>query len=360
MKLSEIAESREICDKLLENGNLMDEITAGLENITPENEKDEILNIVKIANRVVGFGSDYDMPRFEQGILAASILKLTFSMDSVSTVPFMNAAAYLTNMSEYSEVIKVCLSGLGRFPDSIELLNKALGAAEALGDRETLEKLNKRKSELVSSSPDAVADESSALMMNWKTEEAKELIYRSLDSGMKPVPKIYSNLFFIYNQGFKDERTESIAEEVFGLIKSDAKEFVSDAELVYYACIYFVTAGNWQDSEKILNKYTEGGYTLTPAIIYEMLSTAIISKDTAKMEAALEVFFEFYNKDNTYFDACNYAFANVSHCYALLKNADKSIEYLNTAVAKGWNISYVKDMEDYSFIAKDERFTRLF
>ncbi len=102
------------------------------------------------------------------------------------------------------------------------------------------------------------------------------------------------------------------------------------------------------------------GAKFTPVVLNQLLSYSIISKDKARVESALMDFYGVYNNDKNFFTDIPYTFANVSNCYALLQDKDKTLEYLNLAKSKQWDISYVKNMEDYKFIAGDKEFLSLF
>ena len=360
MTLKQIADSKEITEELQSKGTLLDIVKTEIRNVPLDKQEEEIFNVLKIVNRVVKFGADYEMPDFEQGDLAASVLEFTFNLEKVSGVPFTNAAAYLLNIGNYQRMLVISLKGNERFPNDIEILHKATVAAEGLGDTEALEMIKKKKQAIFDADPNALAQEAGILINNWKSEEAKELIY-SYDQSKKVLsPKIYSNLFFIYNQGLKDEKTDSMSAKCFELITTGNDGYATDPELAYNSSLYFILNNSWQKAEVVVNKYRDSGMPMTQSIIYEGISAAIISKDIERVKKAIKEFEKYYNKDNTFFNGYAYVFANISNCYAMLGDKDKTIEYLKMAQANGMDINYVKDMEDYKFISGEQEFKDLF
>ena len=360
MTLSEIAGSKEKCEELFLNGSLLNTIKNCAANITPGSEADEILNIVKIANRVVRFGADYDDPAFDRGDTAASVLELTFDMKEADDVPFMNAAAYLLNCGSYERMFEVCMKGHKRFPDSIEILDKAKQAAEFMQNTELEETVEKIKKVIFERNPDAMADDMNILVNNWKVDEAKELVYKYTDKGEVPTPRMYAKLFSIYTLGFKDERTDWFKERYLALIKAGAENYIKHADLAYQASIFFINNSSWQDSETVIKAYIASGAEVTALILNQLLSAAIISKDKTRIENALKEFNKTYEKDKNFFNEVNYTFANVSNCYAVFQDKNKALDYLKLAKNKSWDISYVKTMEDYKFISSDPDFLSLF
>lgn len=360
MTLKQIADSKEITEELQSKGTLLDTVKTDIQNVPLDKQEEEIFNILKIANRVVKFGEDYETPDFEAGDLAASVLEFTFNLEKVSGVPFTNAAAYLLNIGNYKRMLDISLEGNKRFPEDVEILHKATVAAEGQGDTDTIEMIKQKKETLFDSNPDALFQETRILINNWKSDEAKELIYRYADSKKVLTPKIYSSLFFIYNQGFKDEKTESIAANVLELINTGNDGYQSDPELAYNASLYFILNNSWQNAEIVVNKYRASGSPMTQSIIYEGISAAIISKDIERVKKAIKEFDEYYNKDNTFFNGYSYVYANISNCYAMLRDKNKTLEYLNMAKTNGMDINYVKDMDDYKFLSEDQGFKNLF
>lgn len=360
MKISEIASSKEICEQLYRDGTILDKVKEDIKNITPGNEKEAIFNIVKIANRVVRFGPEYDEPDFERGNMAASILELTFGMESADDVPFMNAAAYLINAGEDVKALKVCLKGNERFPGNLEILNKAKFAAELIEDSETLEMIIKKKELLFEKNPDLVGDEMKILVTNWRIDEAKALFDKYEEANNMPSPNALAKLFWIYVLSYKDEKTEKISEKYLALIKAGKEEYIKHTDLAYQASLFFINNNRWHDSETVINSYKNSGAKYNPVVFNQLLSIVIFSKDKAKVENALKEFSEIYSSDVSFFNEIPYAFANVSNCYALLQDKSKTIDYLKLAKGKQWDISYVKTMEDYKFISSDPDFLSLF
>jgi hypothetical protein len=113
-------------------------------------------------------------------------------------------------------------------------------------------------------------------------------------------------------------------------------------------------------AEIVINAFKTSGAKFTPLVLNQLLSYSIISKDKTKVENALKDFYQTYNNDKNFFADIPYAYANVSNCYALLQDKDKTLEYLNLAKSKQWDISYVKTMEDYKFLSNDKEFLSLF
>lgn len=360
MKLAEIASSKDLCERLFKEGVLLENIQEEIKNIAPENEKDEIFNIVKIANRVVRFGSDYDEPDFERGELAASVLELTFNLKEVNDVPFMNAAAYLINAGEDEKALKACLKGNERFPDNLEILNKAKFAAELIDDGATLEIIEKKKESLFEKNPDAVGEEMKILVTNWRIDEAKAIFEAYSGTDEMPAPNALAKLFWIYNLSYKDEKTIPTVDKYLEFIKNGREEYVKHTDLAYQASLFFLNNSRWQDSDFVLNAYKSSGAELTPLILNQILSVSIISKDKSKIENAVKEFSAVYDKNQNFFNEVNYTFANVSNCYAVFGDKTKTIDYLKLAKSKLWDISYVKTMEDYKFISSDPEFLSLF
>lgn len=360
MTLAEIASSKEICEELFNNGTLIDNLKNGIKNITPENEKAEIFNIVKIANRIVKFGEGYNEPDFDRGGAAADALELTFGLRDVDQVPFMNAAAYLLNAGEDERALKVCMTGNERFPKNLEILNKAKFAAELIEDTGSLEKIDRKKEELFNKNPALIADEMAILVNNWRIDEAKALLERYHSKDELPPPAALGKLFWIYNLSYKDEKTPVIAERYLEIIKAGNEEYIKNADLAYQSSLYFLNNTGWRDSDVVISAFEASGADLTALIINQILSIAIISKDKTKVEVSLNDFLPVYDKDKNFFDTVTYAFANVSNCYAMLGDKNKTLEYLNIAKSKQWDISYVKTMDDFKFIAADAGFLSLF
>ena len=67
MTLKQIADSKEITEELQSKGTLLDTVKTEIQNVTLDKQEEEIFNILKIANRVVKFGEDYEVPDFEAG-----------------------------------------------------------------------------------------------------------------------------------------------------------------------------------------------------------------------------------------------------------------------------------------------------
>ena len=69
---------------------------------------------------------------FDRVVAAASVLALTFPLEKVNDVTFTNAAACLVIAGNYEKVPEVCLAGIKKFPQNIELPAKTKDTANTI------------------------------------------------------------------------------------------------------------------------------------------------------------------------------------------------------------------------------------
>ncbi len=316
-----------------------------------------------LANNLIKFGPAYGKKcDFIHASIAAEIFELGFDYPEVKEETFINAAACYDNLKEFDKLLEVSLKGYEKFPENTTIHVNILYSAQKLGKTDIAKQYAKKSEELSYQDPLLFLNHTYNLLTNGEFDKAKKMINSYVGKGGKLTPQIMGNIMYCYTvSGEDDGKRDTFLEALLNFIKGKGNlDFKTNPELICNATIVLNNLKRFTDSEILLEAFKNNKGKMTAGMYNQSMYSPVMLKDKVKIESTLNDFLKSYAKSPEIFNDHAYAFATASNCYALLSEADKTIEMLNLAKKYGWEIDYVKEEPDFKFLENNKKFIKLF
>jgi hypothetical protein len=332
--------------RLLQKNDLSD----AQEYITRQKHRSEIIESVKeYLDKIL---------KEENFSRAADVVRILPDKKEVESV-FVDVAGFHYNRSDNIKMLNVSLEGNKFFPENDDFIAKILFGADKTGQPQLAEKYMKIKS----SDPLVIANQSYALVISGRLEDAHEILINHFDKGGVFNVQSLNNLLYVCSN-FK--MPDALTMEKIISLSIEKLQHEN-----YFLTPYFVNnllqvLGNTrpEKAQQVYDLYKKKGGIFQCAIYTNYAFAALKTKDKPSMKKVLKELMQMYDENPSIVtgDKANAHLAlwNIACLGAMTGNKEKMLMFLK--ITKKYHPDFVqlKSDEDFKEYWNDSDFLKLF